>query len=261
MWFRFLVIASILFCGVMTTLLVRSVYFPEFDRLPEVDPEHVLELFLGAHDPTYLYVYREGEAVADIRLTPRHLKVSGDVSLTFAATGAVALPGLAEQNLNWSGRMRLGERPERKVKGLELRVNFSDPKVSVQMEIDPDAMEFHYRVSQGGVVVTDSRSDPNAIGIVQARMLMTAWGFSPEKVEAELQGKADQFSWMAKQGTIEIAGHRAEAFFVVLQVPGAGEVRMTFTEAGELLELTTPLGYEILSEALRRPPDPLPYNK
>lgn len=261
MWFRFLVIASVLFCGTMTTMLIRSVYFPEFDRLPDVQPEHVLELFLNTHEPTYLYVYREGAAVADIRLTPRRFKASGDVSLTFAATGEVALPGLARQNLNWSGKLRLGPRPDRAVKALELRVNFSEPKVSVQMEIDPGAMEFHYQVSQGGVVVTDSRKDPNAVGIVQARMLMTAWGFSPEKVEADLQGRAEQFHWIAKEGTMEIAGHRVGAYFVVMGVPGAGEVRMTFSEAGELLEVTTPLGYEILSEALRQPPDPLPYSK
>ena len=260
MWFRFLVLSSVVFCGVMTTLLVRQVYFPEFDRLPDIDPRHVLERFLETQEVTQVYVYREGEVVGDVSLIPRVLSGSGKATVGFAAAGRVELPNLVAQKLNWRGKLHLDVAPERSVEGFELSVNFSEPPVSVAMELDPRTMAFNYRVKQDGVIVSDSRTDPDAVGVAQAQMLMTAWGMSPEKMEAELKEKQSGLRWVAKQGTVEIAGHRAGAFFIVLSLPSAGELRMTFSEAGELLEVQTPLLYEILSEALRTPPDPLPYN-
>ena len=259
MWFRFLVLASLIFCATMTTLLVRSVYFPEFDRLPEVEPERVFELFLDTHEPADIFIYRDGVAVADVQLTPRRIRDSGEVEVIFVATGKVALPGLAEQKLTWTGKLRLGEKPQRSVRKLGFTVKFEEPPVSVNVEIEPETMQFYYRVLQGGEIVSDSRMDPNAIGVVQAQLLMTAWGFSPSKVEAELKDQTSGFNWIAKHGTIEIAGHRVGAYFVVLEVPAAGEMRLTFSEAGELLQVENPLGYEMLSRALRTPPDPLPY--
>ena len=260
MWFRLLSLGSVVFCGVMTVLLVRSVYFPEFDRLPDVDPERVLELFLDTREVTQVYIYRDATVVGDIRLTPRIMPDSGEAVVGFAAAGLVELPELPAQKLNWRGKLRLGARPERVVKGLEFSVTFTTPPVSVWMEIDPETMGFHYRVKQNNVVVSDSRTDPHAVGIAQAQLMMAAWGLSPESLGDEVREKEKAFQWVAKQGTIQIAGHRAGAYFVVLGLPGMGETQLTFTEAGELLEVTTPLGYEILSEAMRKPPEPLPYS-
>lgn len=256
MWFRFLALSIVAFAGTMTFLLVRVVYFPEFDRLPKVDPEHVMELFLDNHDVTDLYIYRDGLAVGEINMMPsRDQDGSGKVELGFTAEGVVELPNLPRQRLTWRGRIHLGPAPARKLERVELRVNFRKPNVAVSMQIDPVSFDFHYMVSQDGVVVTDSRTDPDAIGVAQVQLLMAAWGI-------DLSGrKAEPAVWEARRGTLDIAGHRAGAYFVVIDIPGAGEIRLSFSEAGEMLELKSPLGYEVLAPALRLPPKPLPYMK
>lgn len=237
----------------MTALLVRAVYFPAFERLPEVEPGRVLELFVDHKEVTHLYFYREdGEVVGDVMLTPR--RTGGGAEIGFAAVGAVELPGLLRQKLNWRGKLLLGPAPGRKLVGVEISVRFSEPKMTVAMEIDPATFVFHYKVIRDGVVLSDSRDDAGGMGVAQMRMLMAAWGFDPTTVGG---GEPPQLE--ARQGAVEIGGHRAGAYFVVLNLPGAGRAKLTFSEAGELLAIDTPLGYELLCESLRTPPDPLPY--
>ena len=55
MIFRLFTVGVFVFCGIMTTWLVRSVYFPEYERLPSVDPAHVLDLFLKNKSPLVIY--------------------------------------------------------------------------------------------------------------------------------------------------------------------------------------------------------------
>ena len=267
MWFRFLALGILIFWGIMTSLLIRAVYFPEFERLPKVDPEHVLELFIDNREVAQLYIFKGTEVVGDIMMTPRHLPGTGGAEIGFAAAGVVELPNLPRQKLNWRGKLHLGPLPKRRLTAIDIGVRFSDPAVSVLLHIDPVSMDFYYTVmqggvvvsdsvSEGGVVVSDSRTDPSAVGVAQMQLMMAAWG-----IEFGGREEGERAKLEARQGAIEIAGHRAGAYFMRLGIPGAGEVNLTFSEAGELLELFTPLGYEILAEAMRAPPDPLPYNE
>ncbi len=243
-----------LFWGIMTALLIRAVYFPEFERLPSVDPGHVLELFIDHREVTQLFVYRDdGEVVGDVLLTSRELADGRGAEIGFAAAGVVELPSLPRQKLNWRGKLKLGPGPDRKLVGVEISVRFAEPSVTVSMEIDPVTFAFHYQVSRGGVIIRDSRGDPGGMGVAQMQLLLAAWGFDFGS------GAGEGAAWQARQGAVEIAGHRAGAYFLVLGLPGAGEMKLTFSEAGELLGVDTPLGYTLLSEAMRRPPDPLPY--
>jgi len=235
----------------MTAFLVRAVYFPAFERLPEVEPGHVLELFIDHREVTQLYFYgADGAAVGDVMLTPRRL-VEGGAEIGFAAVGMVELPNLPKQRLNWRGKLTLG--PGRKLIGVAISVRFSEPMVTVSMEINPQTMAFDYKVLRGGVVVSDSRDGASGPGMAQMQLLLAAWGVRSGGGDGEAAGLS------ARQGAVEIGGHRAGAYFVLLDLPGAGRAKLTFSEAGELLEIDTPFGYRLLSEAMRTPPDPLPY--
>jgi hypothetical protein len=254
-WFRFLGVGIVVFWGLMTALLIRAVYFPAFERLPEVDPGHVLELFIDHKEVTHLFFYREdGAVVGDVMLTPRRLSEDDGIEIGFAAVGEVELPNLPRQKLNWRGKLKMGPGPERKLDKVDISVRFTFPPLTVAMEIDPATMGFHYKVLRGGLVITDSRDDPNGMGVAQMQILLAAWGLNPE-----MMGKEKPSTWEARQGAVEIGGHRAGAYFMVVDFPGAGMAKLTFSEAGELLVIDTPLGYQLLSEAMRTPPDPLPY--
>jgi hypothetical protein len=71
MIFRLFTVGVFVFCGIMTTWLVRSVYFPEYERLPSVDPAHVLDLFLKNEEVTHAFVYRGRVLVGDVMVTSR----------------------------------------------------------------------------------------------------------------------------------------------------------------------------------------------
>jgi len=254
MWFRSIGVCVIAFWAVMTALLLRAVYFPAYERLPKVDPGHVLELFLEHRDVTHLFSYRDGKVVGDIMLTTQQFpNKDGRAKIGFAAAGAVELPNLPKQKLNWRGAVTLGSKPGRKLQKIEFSVRFTNPALTVGVEIDPATMAFGYKVTQGGQVITDSTTEASPMGVAQMQMLMMAWGINLS------HAKGDGARWDARQGAVEIAGHRAGAYFVVMEMPGMGKAKLTFSEAGELLVVETPLGYEMLTEAMRQPPHPLPY--
>lgn len=238
----------------MTFLLVRTVYFPEFERLPKVDPGHVLELFFEHEEVTELFVYREGEVVGNIMLTSREgAGDEGAVKVAFTAGGAIELPGLPRQRLHWRGWLSIGPAPERKIQGLDLRVRFTKPALSAALSIDPATLGFEYEISQEGQVVSSSKDPESQLGVVQMKMMLAAWNI-------DLDAKATQPpKWEARQGYVEISGHRTGAYFVVMDIPGSGTTKMTFTEAGEMIAVETSLGYELLSAIMRKPPEELPY--
>jgi hypothetical protein len=54
----------------------------------------------------------------------------------------------------------------------------------------------------------------------------------------------------ARWGKANIAGRRSSVYFLKFELPSSGEIKLTFSEAGEFLEMSTALGYQILSETL-----------
>lgn len=254
MWYRFIGPAILIFWAVMTFLLVRTVYFPEFNRLPKVDPRHVLDLFFDHEEVTELFVYRDDEVVGNIMLTSRDGgRDDGSVKLAFTAGGAIEMPHLPRQRLHWRGWLNIGPAPERKIKGLDLRVRFTEPALTAALRIDPATLGFEYEISQDGQVVSSSKDPQAQLQVVQMKMMLAAWNI-------DLDAKAKQPpKWEARQGYVEISGHRTGAYFVVMEIPGSGTTKMTFTEAGEMIAVETSLGYELLSAVMRKPPEELPY--
>ena len=55
---------------------------------------------------------------------------------------------------------------------------------------------------------------------------------------------------ISRWGKIMIAGHRTPVYFLQLNAPTIGKIKITVSEAGEFLEMKTPFGYDLKSKVV-----------
>ena len=245
MIFRLFTVGVFAFWGIMTTWLVRTVYFPEYERLPRVDASHVLDLFLKNEGVTHAFVYRGRTLVGDVMVTSRK---SGDLNerakIRFIANSQADSPKFQKQDLKWKGSLDLGPAPSRSIEKIGLTVRFKEPEMTLSIDVNPQNFEFHYLLIQDGEVLADSDKDPENEEIAQMKLLFEVLRMSPKS--SEESGLPLDARW----GKANIAGRRSSVYFLKFELPGSGETKLTFSEAGEFLEMSTALGYQILSETL-----------
>ena len=97
---------------------------------------------------------------------------------------------------------------------------------------------------QDGQVLADSHKDPENEEIAKMKMLFEVLRMSPQN------NQASGLPLDARWGKANIAGRRSSVYFLRFELPGSGKIKITFSEAGEFLEMSTALGYQILSETL-----------
>ncbi|RZO14841.1 MAG: hypothetical protein EVB09_08230 [Verrucomicrobiaceae bacterium] len=245
MIFRLFTVGVFVFCGVMTTWLVRSVYFPEYERLPSVDPSHVLDLFLENEEVTHAFVYRGRTLVGDVMVTSRrHGESNERAKIRFIANSQADSPEFQKQDLKWKGSLDLGPAPSRSIEKIGLTVKFKEPEMTLSIDINPQNFEFHYLLIQDGEILADSNKDPENEEIAQMKLLFEVLRMSPQS------NQASSLPIDARWGKANIAGRRSSVYFLRFELPGSGQIKLTFSEAGEFLEMSTALGYQVLSETL-----------
>ena len=237
----------------MTIQLVKRSYFSNEDRLPEVTPEHVIDLFVNNPNTSGLIVYRGKKEVGSITISPRDLG-DGRIELLMTALGKIDFAGMGEQDIAWRGELELT--PEHDVAHLDLKVKFRNPRVNVNLEIDPQTYAIEYLVTQDDEVLIDS-DDLKSKAVRRVKMLLGVWGMSPKalkKKEARGDGPAGgNLAIIARHGKIEISGERQSAYILDIALTRGKRFKLYFSEAGELLKVSSVLGYEILSDAFVAP--------
>ncbi|MDC0048221.1 hypothetical protein OAL09_02650 [Verrucomicrobia bacterium] len=245
MIFRLFTVGVFAFCGIMTTWLVRNVYFPEYERLASVDPSHVLDLFLKNEEVTHAFVYRGRTLVGDVMVTSRKYGDSNErAKIRFIASSQTDSPNFQKQDLKWKGSLDLGPAPSRSIEKIGLTVKFKEPEMTLSINVNPQNFEFHYLLIQDGEVLADSDKDPENEEIAKMKLLFEVLRMSPKS------SQASSLPFDARWGKANIAGRRSSVYFLRFELPGSGETKLTFSEAGEFLEMSTSLGYQVLSETL-----------
>lgn len=254
--------AVIVFWLVMTVLLVMRAYFSSEDRLPLVkDADEVIELFIQNPNTSELNVYRDRKVVGSISISPKQL-ANGGKELLMTALGEIDFPGVDRQDIGWRGEMELT--PENEVAHLDLSVTFTDPRMKVGLQFDPETFEIKYSVEQGGVMLLDS-ADTESKPVKRVKFLLGLWGLSPEKLRRKEQsrtGIADEDSIEVRFGKVKIGGERQTAYILYLKPMSEREFKVYFSETGEILKIGASgdrdqvWGYEILSEGFKQVENP-----
>lgn len=248
---RLVTVAIFAFCGVMTTLLVRSVLIPEESRLAEIAPNIPFDLFAARTEGSTLDIWEGNRITGRCELSPmsaglsaldRHEKIKVKLEVLLRLKNEVMGSSLIE--LSGNGILYATGRVEDL--DLELILHGSTPQLRLAIKEQAGQPLPALRLTRGNDVVFESGNGAAGNELVQ---LMLQSGGVPLDFLSDNAGKEAPTSF--RKGRIEAGG---ESFVGYLLSSGASPdqiFRLYMANTGEILRIATPLGLEMLSETLR----------
>ena len=250
-------VLAVLFWAVMSGLLVRDVYFPEASRFAIVPPKMVMDLFLRQSETfgTTLHLYHQREKMGHANLqVSRRIKPSHQTVYDLIAHGAVeqAEPGIEMRSITaaWSLSCTLAD--AERWQQLTLKASFPQREVAMQLSWNEKQSSPEVLVKQGDRVVMNSQDVKMLMGMGAGKdgamaMLSLFAGGLPKTTA---QPQQDTMKLQAREGLIMLAGRQRKCFVLTLPLMGAYEVKMIFTEAGELARIDLPDDYVLLEPTI-----------
>lgn len=257
MIWRVAAVLAVIFWAVMSGLLVRDVYFPEASRFAIVPPRMVMDLFLRQSESfgTTLHLYHQHEKMGHANLqVSRRTKPNHESVYDLIAHGAVeeAEPGAGMRSIaaTWSMACTLAdaERWQR----LNLKASFPQRDASVQLSWNEKQTSPEVLVKQGEQVLMNSQDVKMLMGMgagqdsAMAMLSLLGGGLPKTKVEPQ----QETMKLQAREGQIVLAGRQRKCFVLTLPIMGMYEVKMIFTEVGELARIDLPDGYVLLEPTI-----------
>lgn len=256
MFWRIISALGILFWAVMTGLLIRDTYFPEESRFAEVPPKFVLDLFLNNRDAaTTLLLYRDEEKLGHSTFLIRKQKELAGMPVVYDLQGSGIVEGKAfgakAADLSWRLVGELGEghewrsmifqtgwRPGEGPEGMKDGIS-----AMVSWKLGGDAPFFEVR--QAGKVIMDN---------AKADSLLKGGTLPLGGLLGSSLGKGSSLSSMAqvkaREGAMTLAGKKRKCYVLQMQFMGLYEIKMLFSEAGELTRIDLPQGFHLLEPTI-----------
>ncbi|WP_449067029.1 hypothetical protein [Prosthecobacter sp.] len=238
----------------MSGLLLRDVYFPEASRFAIVPPKVVLELFLRQSDAfgstLHLYKHKEKIGHASFQIS-RRVKPGDEVAYDVLARGVVE-EAVPEKNAHrtlatWNVSCVLAN--AERWHHLAVAANMPRHEVSLKIAWRESEPVPEVLVTQGGRVVVGTQDVEMLMklgagkdGALAMLSMLGGGQAQPGKVPT----KSDDTQLQAREGILVLAGRERKCYVLTLPVLGQQEVRMIFTEAGELARIDLPDGYALL---------------
>lgn len=248
MIWRVAAILAVLFWAVMSGLLVRDVYFPEASRFAVVPPRMVLDLFLRHSESfgstLHLYHHREKIGHASFQIS-RRIKPNHQTVYDVLARGVVeeAVPGKEGRRINATWNVACILADAERWQHVTLSADFPFHEASLKISWDEKQTTPEVLVKQGGRVVMNSQDVEKVMsfGSDGALSMLSMLGGMP-------QGKATPGATQlqAREGVMTLASRERKCFVLTLPILGSQELKMIFTEAGELARIDLPEGYSLL---------------
>jgi len=241
-------ILVVLFWAVMSGLLVRDVYYPEASRFAQVPPRVVLDLFLrqsAAFGSTlHLYHHREKIGRATFQIN-RRIRPDSKTVYDVLAHGVVEREEGAQEGrhveASWSASCVLAD--AERWQQLTLAARFPARDVSLKLSWDEKQPTPELLVQQGERVMMNSQDVKNLMSLGSDGVLSLFSALSGRKAAPNT---ASGTQLQAREGLLLLAGRERKCFVLVLPILGQDEVKMIFTEAGELARIDLPDGYALL---------------
>ncbi|OYW75427.1 MAG: hypothetical protein B7Z37_13485 [Verrucomicrobia bacterium 12-59-8] len=249
---------AVLFWAVMSGLLVRDIYFPEASRFAIVPPRMVMDLFLQQSETfgctLHLYHQREKIGHANFQVN-RRIKPNHQTVYDLIAHGAVEQMASDDQLRSivatWSLGCTLAD--AERWQQLSIKASFPQRDASMHLSWNEKQSSPEVLVKQGERVVMNSQDVKllMSMGAGQdgALAMLSLMGGGLPKTEAQ-PDKTDTLKLQAREGMMVLAGRQRKCFVLTLPVMGMYEVKMIFTEAGELARIDLPDDYVLLEPTI-----------
>lgn len=255
MFWRIISALAVLFWAVMTGLLIRDTYFPEESRFAEVPPAFVFDLFLNHRETaTTLQLRKDDDRIGHATVTIRKQNVVGGGRSSYDLMGSGQIEGRAfgakEKDLTWRLSGDLDEGHE--VRGVVFQTAWRGEGDPNNRKSDAVTATASWRlggkpdieVRQGGKVVLDTASAYSLLGastLPLGGMMRSLPGTTPQPGFAVVT---------AREGAMMLAGKRRKCYLVQMQFMGLYNVKIVFTEAGELARIDLPQGFHLLEPTI-----------
>lgn len=247
MW-RFLSALILLFWAVMTGLIIRDTYFPDQSRFAAVPPRFVFDLFLAeaAAFNNSLHLYKGEEKIGQTNFSIRREEGNpGRPVYAVLASGSMDLPASSRPGGRQDVSFRLVAELVNAEEWTALDMDISSPAAGMDAEIRWKEGESapDFRVKKDGRTLVDSSTLSSFMAVQGA--LGGRSGLLSQAARLQDAGSGSS-PLTAREGLMELAGKRRRCYVVTLKVLGSEEVRMLFTEAGELARIDLPQGYRFI---------------
>ena len=260
---RILITAFIfLFCGTMTTLLVRSVMIPEESRLSVVSPSIPFDLFVARAEGSDMDIWEGNQISGRAHFAPLSGPLATDerrerVKVRLEVLIRLRQPVLGSGLVELLGDAMLHTDGTVDNMSLKLTLFGSEPQLQLAIEQKPGVDWPALRLSRGTNVLFKSDAGPpvEGGGNEMVLVMLQAAGISPDLLTRPREA-APPASF--RKGRIEAGG---ESFIGYLLSSGSSEenmFRLYMANTGEILRIKTPLGLELLAETLRPKGAPRP---
>ena len=249
MAWRFLTAIIVLFWAVMTGLLIRDTYYPDHSRYAEVPVSHVLDLFLteAAAFNNTLHLLHGDQKMGHASFTIRKVsEESAEVpEYALLVHGVVEIPadaGKVNANFMLAGELLRAEQ----WKHFEAEVTAPNAQLEARMSWTMGDRLPQIEVKKAEQVVMNTAMAeammklPDELGGKFQLLTKILPGLSVN--QASLAASRIQ----AREGVMELAGKRRRCFIVTFAAMQGLEVKIYFTEIGELARIELPQNYRLI---------------
>ncbi|MBB5034454.1 hypothetical protein [Prosthecobacter vanneervenii] len=258
MLWRVVAVLTVMFWSVMSGLLVRDSYFPEESRFAVVPPKMVFDLFLRQSENfgCTLHLYHQKEKVGHANLqVARRIKPNHQTVYDIISHGSVeqeSEAGVPAHSILAAWNMGCTLADAERWQHLGLKATFPQRDASMQLSWDERNPTPELLVKQGDRVVMSSKDVQMLMNFGGAGGLDGAPGMLSmiSGGLAKNEASPDAMKLQAREGQMVLAGRQRKCFVLTLPVMGMHEVKMIFTEAGELARINLPSDYVLLEPAI-----------
>ena len=257
MVWRFISAAILLFWAVMTGLIIRDAYFPDSSRFAVVPPKFVFDLFLNeaAAFNNTLHLYHELEKTGHANFVIRRLPgEDGPPIYALGSSGMFSMPTEGAAKVDATFRMNAELENGESWRSFEVETTNPESKTHAHLKWKRGDAFPEIEIKRDGEVIMNAE-------MAQALMALQGAGGSGaapgsgtgmellSQLSKSGAGEGDLAAAMqlhAREGTMDLAGKQRRCYVITTGLPGVYEVKIYFTEVGELARIELPQGYRLL---------------
>lgn len=249
MLWRFISAFIIVFWAVMTGLLIRDTYFPDHSRFAEVPVSHVFDLFLteAAAFNNTLHLLHGDQKMGHASFTIRKVSDESAAEPEYAVLvhGLVEIPsesGKVNASFMMEGELWQAEH----WKHFEAEVTAQAAQMEAKMSWNEGDRLPLIEVKKANQVVMNTQM---AEAMLKLPEMLGGQSDLLAKMMPGLSAKGSEGSALklqAREGVMELAGKSRRCFIVTLVAMQGFEVKVFFTEIGELARVELPQGYRLI---------------
>lgn len=246
MLWRILTAFIVLFWAVMTGLIIRDTYFPDHSRFAKVPVRMVFDLFLSeaAAFNNTLQLYHGQQKIGQTSFAIRKISEDEQEPLYgLLANGTIRISGVSDPiNVTYAMSAELLEAERWRSFKLEIKAPSAQTEAHIAWQMEDELPELEVR--KAGQVVMNTQMAKAMLNMTGTTTDAPPW--IAKLLPSVNLTSATALQFTAREGLLDLAGKRRRCYVVSLALLQGYEMRMFFTELGELARIDLPQDYRLI---------------